>query len=261
MKILTAFYFTGTGNTRYIVDRLCGKLSAEFRVRTYDVARGGDYAAQMRESDLILLAFPIYGSAPPIPMREFVRAHAKHFAGKRVVIAETQYFFSGDGAASLGRAVERYGGKVVGAEHFNMPNNLCDCKTFPVRNGKELEKTLARADGRADAFAARILRGKAKRKGFRLLPHAVGRYCQRKYFLRSEGEKRKKLKVDAARCVGCGACVGKCPVGNLVLEEQKAVPLGKCVLCYRCVNLCPRKAITLFGKEPPSAQYKGPVLK
>ncbi len=256
---LSVFYFSGTGNTAFIVKRIVKTLSRRYETAVYDVAGGADLAQPLKEADLVLIAFPIYGGAPPIPMRRFVHAHADLFRGKNIAIAETQYFFSGDGAATIGRTLEKFGGTVIAAEHFNMPNNIADSK-FGVKNGEELRKKLTYAQVKADKFAEKILDGKKCRRGFTLLPHAVGYYSQRKYWRKGEAEKRGKLKIDPSRCVGCRACVKSCPVSNLTVEHGKAKGTGKCVFCYRCVNLCPKKAISLFGKEPPKAQYKGPFL-
>lgn len=260
MSTLSVFFFSGTGNTRYVAEKLCEKLSGKYRAEIYDVTSIQAPQAKIAQADLILLAFPVYGSAPPIPMREFIHKIGKRFSGKKIIIAETQYFFSGDGAASVGRTVERYGGKVIGAEHFNMPNNLADCKIFPVKNANELQRTLTKANKRIDAFAKRILGGKDVRRGFHILPHAVGYYCQRKYWRKGEKEKRNRLKINADRCIGCGLCAKSCPADNITVLRGKAEPLGRCVICYRCVNLCPQRAITLIGSAPPQKQYKGPNL-
>ncbi len=258
MEQLAVIYFSGTGNTRYIANLLAKRLSAAYRTDLYDLAAIGNAEKILRGADVVLLAFPIYGSAPPIPMRDLVCRYSDLFAGKRVILAETQYFYSMDGAASLGRAIEKRGGKIIAAQHFNMPNNLADCKVFAVKNGGENAKKLERARKRADEFADRILAGKAPKKGFGLLSHAAGYFSQRKFWRKREHEKRSKLKVDPARCVGCGLCVKECPVSNLTLSEGHASGHGICVLCYRCVNKCPRRAITILGAAPPEKQYRGP---
>lgn len=258
MKSLRGFYFSGTGNTKYAVERLCEKLASDFKSRLYDIsAQSKGINSDAFEADLIVLAFPVYGSSPPVPMRQFVSAHCELFKDKQVAVLATQYMFSGDGAASLGRLVEKCGGKVCYAEHINMPNNLADFKAFKVRNGKELDKKLAATNARIDSFAHKILSGTVFRRGFNVLSHAVGYYCQRKWWRKGEAAKKRALKIDALKCTGCGLCVKKCPAGNIKMVGENAKPQGNCALCYRCVNLCPQKAITLCGKEPPAVQYKG----
>lgn len=259
MKRLTAFYFSGTGNTRYITEYLLKKLGTEYECELCDVTRIGDAERLIRGADVLLFAFPIYGSAPPIPMRRFVHGYGELLCEKNVILVETQYFFSGDGAAGLGRTIQKYGAKIVAAETFNMPNNLADIKIFPIKNGQEIAPVLARARKRADKFARKILCGRAHLRGFSVFSHGVGYFCQRKFWWKGEAGKRSRLRVDSDRCVGCGLCVKSCPVQNLRLEEKKAVPLNECVLCYRCVNLCPKKAISLFGEKPPETQYRGPM--
>ncbi len=259
MRKLAAFYFSGTGNTRFITEYLLKKLRPVYDATLFDITTKADFEGAIRGSDTLLFAFPIYGSAPPIPMRNFVHGYGQLLQDKKIILVETQYFFSGDGAASLGRTIKKYGGRIIAAEMFDMPNNLADVKIFPIKNGSEISSKLARAKRRADKFAEKILENRAHCRGFSRISHGIGYYSQRKFWWKGEAEKRAKLRIDPAACVGCGLCVKSCPVENLALPDKKASPKGHCVLCYRCVNLCPKKAITLFGKSPPKTQYMGPV--
>lgn len=65
MRTLNAFYFSGTGNTRYVTRRLCQKLSVKFRTSAYDITDKTDFSALLKGADIILLAYPVYGSVRP----------------------------------------------------------------------------------------------------------------------------------------------------------------------------------------------------
>ncbi len=53
------------------------------------------------------------------------------------------------------------------------------------------------------------------------------------------------IVIDRESCVGCGACVSDCLLGNLRLEEGKAVPAKRCFGCGHCVAVCPKGAVSL----------------
>ena len=58
------------------------------------------------------------------------------------------------------------------------------------------------------------------------------------------------LKLDKARCAGCGWCIEACPFGAMALDENtKSVIM--CDLCFdhsqpRCIEVCPQKALSLY---------------
>nr|MDE5967273.1 EFR1 family ferrodoxin [Lachnospiraceae bacterium] len=91
--------------------------------------------------------------------------------------------------------------------------------------------------------------GKAPQEGIGLLYHLAGLFGQRLYFYNKTMRYTDKVRIDANECVGCGKCVGLCPMKNLKIEQGLAKAGDRCTMCYRCINNCPKQAITLLGKQ------------
>lgn len=53
------------------------------------------------------------------------------------------------------------------------------------------------------------------------------------------------MKVDRETCVGCGACVGMCPVNAISIVDDKAsIDPDVCISCGSCMGACPVNAIS-----------------
>lgn len=53
------------------------------------------------------------------------------------------------------------------------------------------------------------------------------------------------LKLEPAKCVGCGLCVTVCPQRVLQMNEKKAEIVAKtrCIECGACMSNCPVGAV------------------
>ena len=50
--------------------------------------------------------------------------------------------------------------------------------------------------------------------------------------------------INEKDCVICGICVEKCPVGAILLENEKVrIEMSKCIRCGICHQVCPQDAV------------------
>lgn len=68
--------------------------------------------------------------------------------------------------------------------------------------------------------------------------------------------------VDHEECIGCEACMDRCHMEAITIEDTAIVNLKKCIGCGVCVPVCPSDAVTLMQKdtknlyEPPANVFE-----
>lgn len=247
--MLTAVYFSGTGNTRFCAERFAQKLGGNALPIEDKTA-----AAALSKSDEAVLAYPVYYSSLPKIVRDFITNNAALWHGKRVFIIATMGAFSGDGAGCAARILKKFGAEVSGGLHVKMPDCIGDVKLLkkPPEKNKEIVEAAAR---KIDSAANDYRNGKPPREGLGAFAHIAGLFGQRLWFCGKTKDYTQNPKIDREKCVGCGKCEQLCPMNNIHIEKGKAVAGGKCTMCYRCFSECPERAITLIGKQVIE-QYK-----
>lgn len=242
---MLGLYFSGTGNTKYIMEKLMGKIDANASILsiTDELA-----IEEIKKSEVIYFAYPIQFSNLPMIIRNFIKNHKDLWAGKKIFIICTMGLFSGDGAGLAKRLFKRYKAKVLGGLHLRMPDAVCDSKMLKhslTENKEIIRKSLIKLDRATE----KVKRGKYPKNGVYFFDQIAGLFCQRLYFLNSSMHYAKNVKIDTNKCINCNLCINNCPMHNLVSKEDKVVSLGKCTKCYKCVTNCPKEAITILGKE------------
>ena len=237
-------YFSGTGNTKFCVEKFCFYYDDG---KPLSIEDSGVVEA-ISKSEEIVFAYPIYYSNIPKIVKDFIYANKLCFANKRVYIIATMGLFSGDGAGCGARLLKKCGVKIIGGLHLKMPDCIGDVKALkkPLAQNRQL---VINAEKKIEQAINALKQGKPTKEGLGFLYHVAGLFGQRLWFYRKTTHYTDKLNISKNMCVGCGKCVALCPMINLSLAEQKALAGNKCTMCYRCINSCPNKAITLLGKE------------
>lgn len=244
-------YFSGTGNSKYIANLFSEKTGA----KCHSIEAKIDFEREIIEHDTIAFCYPIYGSYVPRIMREFVYKYVEKLKNKKLIIFCTQLVFSGDGARAFTDLLPDGYGEVIYAEHFNMPNNICNIKIFPIKNGKKIKKHIKTAEKKMNKVCKNIEAGKIKKRGFNKFSNILGK-TQSELWPEIEEKNKSSVEIDE-ECIKCNLCVKICPMKNLISSNKGILQNDNCILCYRCVNACPKKAITVLIHKKPKKQYKG----
>ena len=245
------FYFSGTGNSKYIAELFCTEMDAA----CHSIEENVDFGELIDANEVIGFCYPIYASRVPRIMREFVYRHMQSFKGKKLIIFCTQLLFSGDGARAFAAMFPRDYIEVIYAEHFLMPNNVSNLFICPVTNDTGIEKCITRAQNKMKSVCNDIKNDKVKKRGFNVISQILG-LIQGVWISALEKKANNSISISN-NCTNCHICVSVCPMQNLVYENERITHKHNCTICYRCINKCPKKAINVFLRGKVRKQYKG----
>jgi len=224
------------------------------RCKCLSIEADADFSALIQANKTITLAYPIYCSRAPRIMREFVSKHAPSLRGKQLVILVTQWMFSGDGARSLTDLFEPGHVNVIYAEHFNMPNNICNMG-MPRPTEKDIQKYVNNTEAKLERVCRELRAGTTRKRGFNPVSRMLGIPQGLPWLGGLEQRLRRDVKINDY-CKLCGLCTEICPTGNFSIRRGKVVHHNNCTQCYRCVNNCPSRAITVMIHKRPTWQYR-----
>lgn len=54
------------------------------------------------------------------------------------------------------------------------------------------------------------------------------------------------MQINKDTCVGCGSCVGACPVNAISMDGDGKAVINQetCIKCGTCIGICPVNAIS-----------------
>ena len=242
---MVGIYFSGTGNTKYCVEKFCSNYEPFSSIASIEQKNIIDI---IKTNETIVFAYPIYFSNLPKIVHDFIEKHSDIWQGKKIFIIATMGLFSGDGTGCSARLFKKYGAKIIGGLHIKMPDCIGDSKLLKKSLNKN-KALVTKATQLISNTVVNLKNNKPTKNGLSFIAYLAGLFGQRLWFYHETKNYISKLKINESECVGCSKCIEICPMNNLILKDNKAISLNRCTKCYRCISNCPQKAITLLGKN------------
>ncbi|MBP7736472.1 MAG: EFR1 family ferrodoxin [Spirochaetes bacterium] len=266
MKI-RIIYFSGTGNTTFITDKLMAALrdkAGDIRAIPVEEAISRIDALETGAETILGVAYPVYDLSAPEIIDRFIELLPISRAPVPVFIYSTQALIRLDCNAVTSKKLREKNYLTIAKEGFKLPSNglsfYGDAGHVAYRYATRFEYS---TDIKIVKFSNRIIRQYAR---FRNKPFSLNPYTFRAvnvvrgYSLRLVGEKLyRNLQVDT-RCVRCGICSALCPEKNIVITREGVMLKedNHCLRCLRCVYSCPSKSIN-FTSSARSGNYTSAI--
>ena len=249
------FYFSGTGNSKWVAEVLAERLSDKAVFIPEAIKHGGAYS--LKKGEKLGFVFPVYAWNVPAFILDFIR---------NVDIINVGYLYfvatCGDDTGMMCRgfldAVEHRRWKCSCGFAVKMPESYVALPGFDVDPKDKEQKKLVKAENRILCIADYIERGAAGM--FDCIPGSfpwiktkvLGGFFNA--FLM--GSKPFHSTDD---CISCGKCADVCPMGNIQLSDAGRPLWGsECVDCYACYHSCPVHAVRYGRFTDKKGQYLHP---
>ena len=234
-------YFSGTGNSRYIAERIAVALCDEL-LSMNDRIKAGDTSPVTSDERLIIVT-PTYGWRIPRIVRNWL-AETDFPSGAQAWFVMTCGSEIGN-AAGYNRALCRDKGLAyMGTAQIIMPENYI--AMFNAPQAEEARQIVAGAEPDIDRAISAIAANQAfppprNNLYYRFLSGPVNPIFY-SFFVKANAF------TAGDTCTGCGQCARLCPTNSITIQNGKPVWGGDCTHCMACICRCPAQAIE-YGKK------------
>lgn len=255
------FYFSGTGNSRWVADTL-GIALGEPIVSIAEELKTDkkEFVCPLREDEKVLFVYPVHSWGPAVSVARFIsRLKLTGYGQQPVYSVSTCGDECGYTADIMQKALGKRGITLTASYSVIMPNNYILLPGFDVDSKEVEEQKLEEAPSAVTAIVEAIREGKnvnLYKKGS--LP-GLKSYCVYPLFTNFVIGKNFFRVTD--NCISCGLCERVCPTGTITLSDGKPVWSDTCVQCVACIHRCPVRAIEYGKISLKKGRYHHPGIK
>ena len=244
----TVYYFTGTGNSRYIARKIAAVTGGE-PVDLNRKFKSNDFSAA-EASENVVFVTPTYCYRIPQIVSDWIKR--VRFTGVK------RAWFVMDCGSGIGNAAkynkelcDEKGFEYMGTAKIVMPENYIAMFDAPEKD--EAARIIRNADPFIEAAAEKINSGN-KLRSPRVLPHDMLISGPVNPLFYRFGITAKPFKAGKS-CIGCGKCASLCPTNSIIIKNGKPLWGDNCIHCMACISHCPTCAIEYGRKSKGKPRY------
>lgn len=242
------FYFSGTGNSKYIAQKMAQSMNSE--LIDMSINRNEKHEYQLQSNESVGFVFPVYYYTINNVVFDFIQNLKITGNGYTYAIVTCGASIGG----TDGYLKSELGKRGIRLDHvfpLVMPDNAVFY--YNVINQTESKNLLRKSDREFEIILNKIknqeksnISSATLSKLFRPIYHAMSG--------------TKKFSVTD-KCISCGKCEKNCPAN--AIEMKNGIPVWSkthCDMCSACINRCPVKAIQ-YGKGTINRnRYENPYV-
>lgn len=242
MKDLNIYYFSGTGNTKVLVNEMADYFEKnDYNVFMHTIEKTNP--KDVVKKGLICFAAPVAIHTTYPFVREFI---------ENIDFNKDMKIFSFTTLGGDYSGVPYYFHKLFkkkecvyfGTKEFSTQNNFMQKNIDEKMANAKLEK--AKED--IILFADKIMNDEKIEFIKRPMTDMFVPMANQKWMWKLT-QKFLGMHINENKCISCGICANICPVGNIEFVDQYPEIKNNCQSCMRCFSYCPQKAIEVKSKE------------
>lgn len=246
-------YFSGTGNTKFLSEKLLQKFK-EKEVSDIELVPVEDALGDIRsfecEDTILGIGYPVYDLMPPNIIMEFVGKLNKTKFPNAAFVFSTYTTNPLDSNYYIIQKLQDKGFHVATQENFKAPgasSYFYSNPNYPIVKGKSV--FCKGINWQIDNFVINILDSN-NRANIPIQYHRLHNFHQTFSKMIFGNLFYRNLKTNNS-CNNCGQCAKSCPTSNLLMQEGKLIIKNSngCMRCLRCVQTCNKKAINFTSSK------------
>ncbi len=248
------FYFSGTGNSLYVVQKLHEAGEGEL-IDMASALNEKRFKYRVAEGEKIGIVFPVYFYGLPTIVAEFLdRLTIENDGSPFIYTVVTCGGSIGHSDKMIADKLKQKNLQLNSAFSIKMPSNYVIMYDVPDKEKQDL--TLKDAEKQIEKIVGFLEVNKkgnfVSDRGYFALLSPVA------YKLYGTYRKTKKFYATDA-CTSCGLCEEICPSGAIQLSSRKPEWVTeKCSHCSACINRCPTRAIQYGNATKKRGRYINP---